>query len=230
MEFTSWNPNELAHYGVPGMHWGVRRYQNSDGSLTEAGKARYGQGAIGPSARKMQKDFNRLDRSYANVVANQRAYAKTTAKYARKAHMAERKGKTQKAEKLLAKSLKNAERAALDNKRKNEIEKLQWKIIGKAAQKGYTVDSTPVVRMANTGRQKAIAAGLGILVGGGALYGVVAGGVLGSRAIKVSGQKVSIKRRGDGSTNIVNYAAGKSAEQQLRAEENARKRRGYYNR
>lgn len=33
---------ELYHAGVKGMRWGVRRYQNKDGSLTEAGKKRYG--------------------------------------------------------------------------------------------------------------------------------------------------------------------------------------------
>lgn len=32
--------NELYHYGVPGMKWGVRRYRNEDGSLTTAGKKR----------------------------------------------------------------------------------------------------------------------------------------------------------------------------------------------
>lgn len=32
--------NELYHYGVKGMKWGVRRYQNKDGSLTLAGKKR----------------------------------------------------------------------------------------------------------------------------------------------------------------------------------------------
>lgn len=35
------DPNTLMHYGVKGMKWGVRRYQNKDGSLTPAGKKRY---------------------------------------------------------------------------------------------------------------------------------------------------------------------------------------------
>lgn len=33
--------NELMHWGVKGMRWGIRRYQNKDGSLTQAGKKRY---------------------------------------------------------------------------------------------------------------------------------------------------------------------------------------------
>lgn len=35
------NNDELYHHGVKGMKWGVRRYQNKDGSLTNAGKKRY---------------------------------------------------------------------------------------------------------------------------------------------------------------------------------------------
>lgn len=31
----------LMHYGISGMKWGVRRFQNEDGSLTAAGKERY---------------------------------------------------------------------------------------------------------------------------------------------------------------------------------------------
>ena len=35
---------ELQHHGIKGQKWYVRRYQNEDGSLTEAGKKRYGSG------------------------------------------------------------------------------------------------------------------------------------------------------------------------------------------
>ena len=33
--------NELYHHGIQGKHWGVRRFQNKNGTLTSAGKNRY---------------------------------------------------------------------------------------------------------------------------------------------------------------------------------------------
>lgn len=43
--------DELKHWGILGMHWGVRRYQNPDGSLTPEGREHYGVG----TARETQK-------------------------------------------------------------------------------------------------------------------------------------------------------------------------------
>lgn len=48
--------NELQHHGTKGMRWGIRRYQNPDGSLTAAGRKRYGvEGAKGSATKKSAK-------------------------------------------------------------------------------------------------------------------------------------------------------------------------------
>lgn len=33
----------ISHHGIKGQKWGIRRYQNEDGTLTDSGKARYNQ-------------------------------------------------------------------------------------------------------------------------------------------------------------------------------------------
>ena len=38
---TNLERNHLKHHGILGQKWGVRRYQNEDGTLTDAGKQRY---------------------------------------------------------------------------------------------------------------------------------------------------------------------------------------------
>lgn len=58
--------HELYHWGIKGQKWGIRRYQNPDGSLTEEGKARYG----GDSYDKLsqnQKDRYNADQTKAEV-------------------------------------------------------------------------------------------------------------------------------------------------------------------
>ena len=50
---TSKEVEELMHHGIKDMKWGVRRYQNKDGSLTAAGRVRYGASKVGEVAKKV---------------------------------------------------------------------------------------------------------------------------------------------------------------------------------
>lgn len=43
--------NYLCHHGILGMKWGIRRFENRDGSLTPAGKARYADDKVGGSKK-----------------------------------------------------------------------------------------------------------------------------------------------------------------------------------
>lgn len=49
---------ELYHWGVKGMKWGVRRYQNKDGSLTAAGQKRYDRDIRENNAKKKDNRIN----------------------------------------------------------------------------------------------------------------------------------------------------------------------------
>ena len=49
--------NELYHHGILGMKWGVRRYQNPDGSLTLEGRRRYLKDAAIQAKKERKKDY-----------------------------------------------------------------------------------------------------------------------------------------------------------------------------
>ena len=60
--------NELYHHGVLGQKWGVRRYQNEDGSLTNAGKKRY-------------YDTKELNKQKSEIEKSRLAYKKSYSEY-----------------------------------------------------------------------------------------------------------------------------------------------------
>lgn len=55
------NEEELKHYGIKGQKWGVRRFQNSDGSLTGEGRKRYADIDLNDAKKKVDKGKNVVD-------------------------------------------------------------------------------------------------------------------------------------------------------------------------
>lgn len=69
----AWEDNYLAHYGVKGQKYGVRRYQNEDGTLTEEGKRHYGY-YDRPDGTKDHKRIEKDARRDAEEYARAKAY------------------------------------------------------------------------------------------------------------------------------------------------------------
>lgn len=58
-----YDPNYIAHHGIKGQRWGIRRYRNDDGSLTDLGKKRYAN-----DAKKFNKAYSETEKKYSKVL------------------------------------------------------------------------------------------------------------------------------------------------------------------
>ncbi len=59
--------NILSHHGIKGQKWGVRRYQNQNGSLTSRGKSRYYR--VSDKDEKKQKSMSYVTSSKKDIEA-----------------------------------------------------------------------------------------------------------------------------------------------------------------
>lgn len=83
----------LAHHGIKGQKWGVRRYQNADGSYTQAGKNRYftDDGSLSKKGeRAYRKDLKKLNKLKARADISQQK--KNIEKYEKRADTAKKVG------------------------------------------------------------------------------------------------------------------------------------------
>lgn len=74
----------ILHYGVKGMKWGQRRYQNEDMSLTPEGKRRYSNGSTRDAVKAYSKQFDKAssmsdsaDRAWAEAKSARKKMGKT---------------------------------------------------------------------------------------------------------------------------------------------------------
>lgn len=69
MDYSYEKPNlmEMYHHGIIGQKWGIRRYQNEDGTLTEAGKKRYERDIRENNEKKKDNRIKDLEKNPPNV-------------------------------------------------------------------------------------------------------------------------------------------------------------------
>ena len=153
--------DNLAHHGILGMKWGIRRYQNEDGTLTAAGKKRYG---------NAESEFSELDAARKEYKQSKDYYMKKTVAgtlYNRKA--TDRLNKSVKRLENAKTDLNDAkDRVSLQNQKKKS--KRQIKLEELYRDKGLTKEEAELAAYKRVRTEKTIAIVAGMTVAAAVAY------------------------------------------------------------
>lgn len=154
--------NYLYHHGIKGQHWGVRRFQNEDGSLTDAGRKRYYSSDVDGA----NKNLSNAKADYKKAVGN---YYKTTGGmiYNQKAT----KDLTDSAKKLnWAKEDLKDEKVKTKLNAETKVSKRRTALEEEYKKKGMTDEEAAVAAYKREKTEKILAATLGVTVAAAAAY------------------------------------------------------------
>lgn len=151
-----YDSNYLEHHGIKGQKWGVRRYQNPDGSLTNEGRSRYGQ-ELGEYANKKQG----VIRKFATgdwVLGRKRIGERLENRYERKAKEAKEQGRSIEAKNY--ESLRKAQKQRNIDREVYQSRTSTGKMVAQNFLLGVGADSYRVERKNQTTRGQAAVAGI----------------------------------------------------------------------
>lgn len=163
---------ELYHHGILGMHWGIRRYQNKDGTWTEAGKRRYGGDSEGSNGGKSitqtsnAANKNAEKRTSDRIKTAQNAYDKAAARY-----KSDKNAKNSKDLQIASQDLQWAKQDARNDKIKQKLaqetkekSKHRLKLEAHYREKGMTKEEAEVAAYKRVRTEKILAATAAVAV------------------------------------------------------------------
>jgi len=120
----------ISHHGIKGQRWGIRRFQNDDGTLTSEGKERYNEG-------KITRELNRNELQIASNKTRKAAQEENAAFF--------RKIGAKKAADAFEKNIKKTDERIKDGEDRAKT------LLSLASEKKYSISSTEVTRYTNAG-------------------------------------------------------------------------------